>query len=67
MARERLMKTFERHSDYYKKHVNEDLEALADSMVNEMFESELPEEKAKDDDAIDPSKEFEQGSMFDPT
>lgn len=36
LQREKLMKTLERHSEYYKKQ-NEDLDALADSMIDEMF------------------------------
>ena len=60
------MASLQRHADYHKKHSNEDLDAIADEMVDEMFQTEK-EIAAEEDDGIDPLKEFESGSMFDPT
>ena len=67
--RAKLMDRFSRHEDYYKKHVDGDLEALADKFLVEKFGAPQPEFKEGEADAIDHVEvdgAFEQGSMFQP-
>ena len=67
----KLIERFNRHPDYYQKHVDADFDALAEKFLGKhRFMRHEAAAKDVDDDAIDhvevEEEEFEQGSMFQP-